>query len=217
MSAIERPQEQNLLEAVAGGVGFGGWHGGMCDAFRQNTNYQFMCGGQWVAHPGGIIDYSVQIGPEPDPVTEGMTEIKMHSEQYYVHVDPNVKVLMTTTFEACRELRRCLDDRASWAPAPPATRGLHTDTAPYLVPLLVDNARTAAILDLPPKEMNLEAVINGVRRPVAFHQPAHHWFYAVRLDDLKSEGQNRIELAVPNRPGLVFRGAYIDLPDRYRE
>ena len=100
MSAIERPQEQNLLEAVAGGVGFGGWHGGMCDAFRQNTNYQFMCGGQWVAHPGGIIDYSVQIGPEPDPVTEGMTEIKMHSEQYYVHVDPNVKVLMTTTFEA---------------------------------------------------------------------------------------------------------------------
>jgi type 1 glutamine amidotransferase len=100
MSKIERQQEQNLLAAVEGGVGFGGWHGGMCDAFREHTNYQFMCGGQWVAHPGGVIDYTVQIGPEPDPITEGMSEFAMRSEQYYVHVDPNVKVLMTTTFAA---------------------------------------------------------------------------------------------------------------------
>jgi len=100
MSTIEREQEKNLLAAVADGVGFGGWHGGMCDAFRQNTNYQFMCGGQWVAHPDGVIDYAVRIGPERDPITEGMTEIAMHSEQYYVHVDPNVEVLMTTTFKA---------------------------------------------------------------------------------------------------------------------
>lgn len=101
MSEIAKEQERNLLAAVASGVGFGGWHGGMGDAFRQHTDYQFMCGGQWVAHPGGVIDYTVQIGPEPDPITDGMTELAMHSEQYYVHVDPNVKVLMTTTFADC--------------------------------------------------------------------------------------------------------------------
>jgi type 1 glutamine amidotransferase len=58
MATITREQEQGLLEAIASGVGFAGWHGGMADAFRQSTDYQFMVGGQWVAHPGNIIDYT---------------------------------------------------------------------------------------------------------------------------------------------------------------
>jgi len=28
----------------------------MCDSFREAVEYQFMCGGQWVAHPGNIIE-----------------------------------------------------------------------------------------------------------------------------------------------------------------
>ena len=48
-----------LRKAVLNGVGLGGWHGGMCDAFREDTEYQFMTGGQWVAHPGNVIDYRV--------------------------------------------------------------------------------------------------------------------------------------------------------------
>ena len=52
MGSIEREQLQPLLDAVRGGVGLAGVHGGMGDAFRQETEYQFMCGGQWVAHPG---------------------------------------------------------------------------------------------------------------------------------------------------------------------
>jgi type 1 glutamine amidotransferase len=60
MSTITREQEQGLLDAIEGGVGFAGWHGGMADAFRNSTNYQFMVGGQWVAHPGNIIDYTVK-------------------------------------------------------------------------------------------------------------------------------------------------------------
>ncbi len=98
MSKISKDQEKGLLEAVKNGTGIAGWHGGLGDAFRQNVGYQFMVGGQWVAHPGGVIDYSVQITDDSDPVTSGLSDFKMHSEQYYMHVDPNVKVLATTEF-----------------------------------------------------------------------------------------------------------------------
>ena len=98
MGAIEREQEQGLLEAVKSGVGIAGWHGGMADAFRNNTEYQFMVGGQWVSHPDGITDYEVNIIDHEDPITQGIDDFKMHSEQYYVHVDPSNEVLATTTF-----------------------------------------------------------------------------------------------------------------------
>lgn len=98
MSQISNEQEKGLLDAIKSGVGMAGWHGGMCDAFRNNTEYQFMTGGQWVAHPGGIIDYSVQITDSTDPVVAGLSDFDMKSEQYYMHIDPNVKVLATTTF-----------------------------------------------------------------------------------------------------------------------
>lgn len=98
MGKITREQEAGLLKAVSGGVGLAGWHGGLGDSFRENVEYQFMVGGQWVAHPGGVIDYTVNIVDHKDPVTKGLADFKMHSEQYYMHVDPNVKVLATTTF-----------------------------------------------------------------------------------------------------------------------
>ena len=99
MSEISKEQSEGLLNAVKEGVGLAGWHGGMGDAFRQNTEYQFMVGGQWVAHPGGIIDYTVNITDHEDPVTAGLHDFKMNSEQYYMHVDPGNKVLATTTFD----------------------------------------------------------------------------------------------------------------------
>jgi len=98
MMEITDAQEEGLLEAVRNGMGVAGWHGGLADAFRNNPAYQYMVGGQWVAHPGGVIDYTVNISDKNDPVTRGLSDFKMHSEQYYMHVDPNVKVLATTTF-----------------------------------------------------------------------------------------------------------------------
>lgn len=97
MGQIAQEQEKGLLEAVRGGVGIAGWHGGMCDSFRNNTGYQFMTGGQWVEHPGGIIDYEVNIVKPEDPIVAGLSDFKMHSEQYYLHVDPSNEVLATTT------------------------------------------------------------------------------------------------------------------------
>jgi type 1 glutamine amidotransferase len=98
MSTITDEQEQGLLNAIESGVGFAGWHGGTADAFRNNPNYQFMVGGQWVAHPGNIIDYEVNIINHDDPITAGLQDFKMHSEQYYMHTDPSNEVLATTTF-----------------------------------------------------------------------------------------------------------------------
>jgi type 1 glutamine amidotransferase len=98
MGKISNEQEQGLLTAVKSGVGLAGWHGGLGDAFRNNVEYQFMVGGQWVAHPGGVIHYDVHILDHEDKVTSGLKDFHMHSEQYYMHVDPNVKVLATTTF-----------------------------------------------------------------------------------------------------------------------
>ena len=70
----------------------------MCDAFREQTEYQFMCGGQWVAHPGGLRTYTVNIGPTPDPITAGVEDFEVTSEQYYMHVDPIIEVHATTAF-----------------------------------------------------------------------------------------------------------------------
>lgn len=98
MSQIKPEQERNLEEAVKSGVGMAGWHGGLADSFRSNTEYEFMVGGAWAAHPGGVIDYEVNITNKADPITRGLADFKMHSEQYYMLVDPNVEVLATTTF-----------------------------------------------------------------------------------------------------------------------
>ncbi len=98
MGTITGDQEKALLAAVKNGVGIGGWHGGMGDSFRNNTEYQFMVGGQWVAHPGGVIDYRVNITRPDDPLVAGLQDFDMHSEQYYMHVDPSNEVLATTTF-----------------------------------------------------------------------------------------------------------------------
>jgi type 1 glutamine amidotransferase len=88
-----------LVAAVHGGVGIGGWHGGMCDAFRTYETYQFMTGGQWVSHPGGAqARYRVRIGPNPSPITDGLQDFFITSEQYFMHVDPGVHVLATTYF-----------------------------------------------------------------------------------------------------------------------
>lgn len=100
MSTITRDQEKGLLDAVRSGVGIAGWHGGMGDSFRNNTEYQWMVGGQWVAHPDNITDYEVTIIDHEDPITKGISDFKMHSEQYYMHVDPSNHVLATTTFNS---------------------------------------------------------------------------------------------------------------------
>jgi len=100
MGKLERQQQANVCEAVrSAGVGIAGAHGGMCDAFRDATEWQFMTGGQWVAHPGNSeVTYTVRIADRGHPITAGVEDYPVRTEQYYMHVDPAVRVLATTRF-----------------------------------------------------------------------------------------------------------------------
>jgi len=101
MSQITPEQRDPILRAVAeGGVGLAGCHGGMCDAFRNDTEWQFMTGGQWVSHPGNDgIKYMINIDRNnPHPITDGIPDFEVVSEQYYLHTDPGNNVLATTSF-----------------------------------------------------------------------------------------------------------------------
>ncbi len=101
MGEISKEQSEGLIAAVKNGAALVGCHGGLGDSFRNNTDYQYMVGGQWVTHPGGKINYTVQISNTGDPVTKGLVDFEIqNTEQYYMHVDPNVMVLATTTFNA---------------------------------------------------------------------------------------------------------------------
>lgn len=99
MSEIDHAYVENISKAVGAGVGLAGCHGGMCDAFRNDTEWQFMTGGQWVSHPGGDgIDYMVNICHGSSPITEGLEDFSVSSEHYYLHIDPAIEVLAATRF-----------------------------------------------------------------------------------------------------------------------
>ena len=101
MGEIKNEYVQNVAKAVGSGVGLAGCHGGMCDAFRMETEWQFMTGGQWVSHPGGDgVEYTVNINHGSSPITEGINDFIVRSEHYYLHIDPAVEVLATTMFPA---------------------------------------------------------------------------------------------------------------------
>ena len=163
MSAITTAQEEGLLEAVKNGMGIAGWHGGLADAFRNNPAYQYMVGGQWVAHPGGVIDYTVNISDKDDPVTKGLSDFKMHSEQYYMHVDPNVKVLATTTFSG---------DNDFWAAGctmPVVWKKMYGKGRVFYTSL----GHVAADMEVPEA---LEIIKRGIRwSAVSKYEPAETW------------------------------------------
>jgi type 1 glutamine amidotransferase len=100
MGVISKDAANNLAAAIEGGVGMGGHHGTMGDAFHDSPVYQFITGGQWVSHPGGIRDYTVDVVKPDDPIMQGIKSFPYTSEQYYMHVDPVNEVLATTTFSA---------------------------------------------------------------------------------------------------------------------
>lgn len=98
MGKITGEQVNNVSDAVAAGTGIAGCHGGMCDAFRESVEWQFITGGNWVSHPGGGgVEYIVNIKKSSScPIVEGIDDFTVKSEQYYLHVDPAVNVLATT-------------------------------------------------------------------------------------------------------------------------
>jgi type 1 glutamine amidotransferase len=97
MGTIGADQLAGLSAAIRAGTGFAGWHGGMIDAFRNEPAYQLITGGQFVHHPKGFVDYQVRpVGTHP--VVAGLGTFAVHTEQYYVHVDPTINVHAVTDF-----------------------------------------------------------------------------------------------------------------------
>lgn len=98
MGQISETQSKNLLAAVRSGVGLGGVHGGMGDAFRGNLDYEWMTGGHFVSHPY-VGDYTVRIKDFANPITQGLPgTFAFRSEQYYMMVDPAIQVLADTEY-----------------------------------------------------------------------------------------------------------------------
>ena len=97
MGTITREQLAGLSSAVRAGAGFAGRHGGIIDSFRSEPEYHLITGGQFVHHPKGFVDYTVRAAsPVPHPLVAGLGEFKVQTEQYYVHVDPSVRVHAVT-------------------------------------------------------------------------------------------------------------------------
>ena len=103
MSKMSPLETKGLINAIAGGVGLAGCHGGLGDSFRDNTEYQYMVGGQFVKHPGGQVTYTVNIESKNDPITVGIKDFSLHTEQYYMHIDPNLEVLASTKFSGIHD------------------------------------------------------------------------------------------------------------------
>jgi len=98
MININRDEIKGLVRAINNGAGLAGFHGGLGDSFRNSAEYQYIVGGQFVSHPGGQVLYNVNIIDKEDYITKNIDNFSLKSEQYYMHVDPNIKVLATTKF-----------------------------------------------------------------------------------------------------------------------
>ena len=112
MSEISRDQVQGLRAAVEAGTGFTGWHGGIADSYRASSDYLQLVGGQFATHPSRNPELLVEDSPENNylrytvemtelgrqhPITEGIEDFELTTEQYWVLHDDLSDVLATTT------------------------------------------------------------------------------------------------------------------------
>ena len=95
---LEKEHAAGLVETVRGGLGLAGHHGALATSFKESAPFRYVSGVTWVSHPGNIIDFRVNITRQNDPVVEGIPDFDYRSEQYYLHYDPTIEVLATTTF-----------------------------------------------------------------------------------------------------------------------
>jgi len=107
MGEMTKNQSKGLQNAILNGTGMAGWHGGTGDSFRGDLKYQYMIGGQFVSHPGGKSEYKVKIVDRKDSITKGVKDFYVkNTEQYYMLMDPNVKVLATSKYTKASYLKK---------------------------------------------------------------------------------------------------------------
>lgn len=111
MTTIEPEEFAGLRLAVENGTGLGGWHGGIADSYRNNVDYLQLVGGQFAAHPGrqpdertgeqsdNYVPHTIHMLPAAadHPITAGIGDFELVTEQYWVLHDDYNDVLATTT------------------------------------------------------------------------------------------------------------------------
>jgi len=116
MNTIEKEEFEGLRAAVESGTGLAGWHGGIADSYRNNSDYLQMIGGQFASHPGkhpdertgeqsdNYMPHRIEMTPAAaeHPITQGIADFELVTEQYWVLHDDYNDVLATTT-QAVRE------------------------------------------------------------------------------------------------------------------
>ena len=95
---LSRDASIAFCAAVENGVGVAAFHHGLATSFPGNARLRFLSGSTFASHPGDIITYRVDPLVTDDPVMAGIESFPHTSEQYFLHVDPSVDVLATTTF-----------------------------------------------------------------------------------------------------------------------
>lgn len=95
---LDREHSIRLCAAAEAGTGVAAFHHGLATSFQGNARMRFLAGCTFATHPGDIITYRVDPLKTDDPIMAGIGSFEHTSEQYYMHVDPSVEVLATTTF-----------------------------------------------------------------------------------------------------------------------
>jgi len=111
MSEISKEAFAGLRSAVEAGTGLAGWHGGIADSYRANSDYLHLIGGQFATHPGrppaerpgdeadNYLSYTVDMTElgRAHEITAGIADFSLTTEQYWVLHDDLIDVLATTT------------------------------------------------------------------------------------------------------------------------
>jgi type 1 glutamine amidotransferase len=111
MNTIEDAELKGLISAVQAGAGLAGWHGGIADSYRNSSDYLHFIGGQFASHPGkapeervgeqsdNYVPHKIKIteAGREHPVTHGIGDFELVTEQYWVLHDDYLDVLATTT------------------------------------------------------------------------------------------------------------------------
>jgi type 1 glutamine amidotransferase len=98
MSEISHDACQGLRAAVENGTGLAGWHGGIADSYRNNSDYLQLVGGQFATHPGrppaerpgdetdNYLTYRVELTElgRGHEITAGLDDFELTTEQYWV-------------------------------------------------------------------------------------------------------------------------------------
>jgi len=94
---INDAQKNGVLNAVASGKGFVGWHSAS-DSFRDCPDWKAFIGGHFITHPP-YRTFQVSVVDENNFITKGMTEFTVEDEQYILDYDPRVDVLCSALWK----------------------------------------------------------------------------------------------------------------------